>query len=135
MDAVINEQDTYIDIVAGGIYEGQQTTRDEAVIGCQAWPLVFSEGGKAFAAERQWKGNLLQLVEWLGNYPLRFRCDPVASWKKQAARLRLKKDPNAALAHYHSFMTETVNLREAIEEATRQVEAEINAAIDRARGR
>ena len=136
MDEIIDAQDTYIDIVAGGAYKGQQTTRDEAVVGCQTWPLAFSEEGKAFAAKHQWKGNLLQLVEWLGNnYPLRFRGDPIASWKKQAAKLRSQKNPHAALAHYHSFMTETANLREAIEEATSQVEAEIDAAIDGARRR
>jgi hypothetical protein len=136
MDEVIEEHDTYIDIVTGGVYKGQQTTRDEAVICCQAWPLAFSEEGKAFAAKHRWTGNALQLVEWLGkNYPLRFRADPIASWEKQAARLRSQKNPHAALAHYHSFMTETATLREAIGEATSQVEAEIDAAIDRRRGK
>ena len=119
MDEIIEEQDTYIDIVAGGAYKGQQTTRDEAVIGCQTWPLAFSEEGKAFAAKHQRKGSPFQLVEWLSdNYPLKFRGDPIASWRKQAARLRSQKNPNAALTHYHSFMTETADLREAIGEAT-----------------
>jgi hypothetical protein len=136
MDEVIDEQDTYIGVVAGGVYKGQQTTRDEAVISCQTWPLAFSEAGKTFATKHHWKGNRLQLVEWLSNnYPLGFRADPVASWEKQAAKLRSQKNPHAALAHYHSFMTETANLREAIEQATSQVEAEIDAAINRRRGK
>ena len=32
MDEVIDHQDTCIDIIAGGAYQGQQTTRDKAVI-------------------------------------------------------------------------------------------------------
>jgi hypothetical protein len=136
MEGVIDNQDTCIDIVADGVYAGQQTTRDKAVIDCQAWPLAFSEKGKAFAEQRGWEGNVLQFVEWLGdNYPLRFKGDPTGSWRKQLDTLRARKNPHAALNHYHSFMMETADLREAVEEAAMQVEAEIDAAIDRARGR
>jgi hypothetical protein len=136
MEQVVDYQDTCIDIVAGGVYQGQQTTRDKAVIDCQVWRVAFSDESKAFAEQRGWKGNLLQLVEWLGdNYPLRFKGDPVGSWRKQVANLRTQKNPHAALNHYHSFITETSDLREAVEEAAAQVEAEIDAAIDRARDR
>jgi hypothetical protein len=136
MDEVIEDQDTCIDIVARGVYEGQERTRDHAVIDCQAWPLAFSAKGRAFAAGRGWTGSVLELVQWLAdNHPLRFRRDPVPSWRKQAAKLRGTKNPHAALAHYQSFMTETSDLREALDEAARQAEAEIDAAIDRARGK
>ena len=136
MDEVVQNQDTCIDIVAGGVYKGQQTTRDKAVIDSQTWPLAFSEEGKSFSVKHGWTGNVLALVEWLAaNYPLSFHGDPVPSWQKQAAKLRAQKNPHAALAHYHSFMIETASLREAILESAGQVEAEIDAAIDRARGK
>jgi hypothetical protein len=136
MDTIIEEQDTCIDIVARGVYEGQQATRDEAVIGCQTWPLAFSEQGRAFAAKHGWSGNLLQLIDWLGkNYPIRFKADPVASWQKQAAKLRARKNPHAALAHYSSFITETADLRGAIEGSAAQAEAEVDQSVDEHRGR
>jgi hypothetical protein len=136
MDEVINDQDNCIDIVAGGVYQGQQTTRDKAVIDSQAWPLAFSEEGKAFVAKHGWTGSVLDAVQWLAdNYPLRFRGDPIPSWQRQATKLRAGKNPHAALAHYHSFMSETASLRESLVEAAGQVESEIDAAIDRARGR
>ncbi|SNT53121.1 hypothetical protein SAMN05216374_4623 [Tardiphaga sp. OK246] len=58
-DEVVSDQDTRIDIVAQGVYEGQQTTRSQAVVGSQAWPLAFSEDGKAFARKHGWTGNML----------------------------------------------------------------------------
>jgi hypothetical protein len=136
MDEVIEDQDTCIGIVAAGVYEGQQRTRDQAVADCQAWPLAFSEKGRAFAADRGWTGSVLELVQWLAdNHPLRFRRDPVPSWRKQAAKLRATKNPHAALGHYQSFMTETSDLREAVTESAGHAEAEIDAAINRARGK
>jgi hypothetical protein len=136
MEEIITNQDTCIDIVARGIYEGQQTTRDKAVIDSQAWPLAFTSEGKAFAAKRGWSGNILQSVDWLAdNYPFRFRRDPISSWERQLKKLRSQKNPHTVLLHYHSFMTETANLRDTIEHAAGQVEAEIDSAIDRARGK
>jgi hypothetical protein len=135
-DGVIDDQNTCIDIIANGVYVGQQTTRDRAVIESQAWQLAFSDDGKMFATKQGWSGNLLQLVEWLGQtYPLTFRGDPIPSWQKRAARLRAQKNPHAALRYYHFFMSETADLREALMEAAHAAEAEIEAAIDRARGK
>jgi hypothetical protein len=136
MDEVIYDQNVCIDIVAQGVYKGQQKTRDQAVIDSQAWPLAFSEEGKAFARDRGWTGSVFHLVEWLSEeYPLRFKRDPISSWEKQAAKLRAQKNPHAALAHYHSFMSETATLREALMESASAAEAEIDAAVDRARGK
>ncbi len=136
MDEVVYNQDVCIDIVANGVYEGQQTTRDKAVIDSQAWPLVFSEEGKSFAAKHGWTGSVFDCVNWLAeNYPLKFRKDPIPSWQKQAKKLRAAKNPHAALAYYHSFMMQTARLREVLEESAGRAEAEIDAAIDRARGK
>jgi hypothetical protein len=136
MDDVIEQQNIGIGIIAGGVYEGQQTTRDVAVLDTQAWRLAFSKEGKAFAAERGWDGNMLQFIEWLRtNYPHKFRSDPIDSWKAQARRLRAGKNPHAALSTYQSFMASTLDLREAIDESAAAAEREIDMLIDRARGK
>jgi hypothetical protein len=135
VDEVVEEQDTYIGIIAEGVYAHQRTTRDKAVIGCQTWPLAFSEEGKAFALKHQFTGNTLEFIEWLGtHYPLKFRGDPIPRWQKRATKLRSEKNPHTALRHYKTFMSETDDIRQAITESTAACEAEIDAAIDRARG-
>jgi hypothetical protein len=76
-----------------------------------------------------------EFVEWLGTrYPLKYRSDPIARWQKQAAKLRAEKNVNTALRRYHTFMTETASIRDAIRESAAACEAEIDAAIERARG-
>jgi hypothetical protein len=136
MDEIIQQQNVCIDIVADGVYAGQQMTRDEAVVSTQAWRLAFSDEGKAFAMNQSWSGNWLQLVEWLGkNYPHKFRSDPIRAWEKRAVRLRANKSPHAALSNYQSFMASTAGIREALEESAAAAEREIDAAIDRARGK
>jgi hypothetical protein len=136
MDEIICQQNVCIDIVAEGVYQGQQTTRDEAVVSTQAWRLAFSEEGRAFAREQGSSGNWLQLVEWLGkNYALKFRSDPIPSREMQAVRLRANKNPHATLSNYQSFVASTADIREALEESAASAEREIDAAIDRARGK
>jgi len=136
LDALIAQQDTCIDIIADGVYQDQKTTRDKAVIETQVWQLAFSQQGRDFALSRGWNGNLLQMVEWLAaNYPITFGSDPIPSWTMQAARLRSEKNPHKALSTYQSFLTSTEQLREAIEQAAAAAEAEIEAAIERMRGK
>jgi hypothetical protein len=135
LDRVVDEQNTWLDLVAGGVYESQQTSRDEAVVQCQAWPLAFSDDGKAFAAQHNWTGSAFDLVDYLAaNYPFKFRNDPIPSWERQAQTLRAKRSGHAALMHYNSFMLETVAFRDSLEEAASVVDAEIDRAIERARG-
>ncbi len=136
LDEVIEQQNVYIGIVAKGVYADQERTRDQAVVETQAWALAFSEEGNAFARERGFSGSMIQLIEWLGrHYPIKVRRDPVGSWRKQADTLRFGKSAHRALAHYHSFMMETAAFREMIEEAAGAAEREIDAAIDRLRGK
>jgi len=136
MDQIVSQQDTCIDIVADGVYKGQRTTRDGAVLDTQAWRLAFSKEGKEFAFNSGWTGNTLQLVEWLKtNFAHKFRADPIPSWKAQAARLRAKKNPHIALSNYQSFMASTADIRESIEESAAAAEREIEMLIDRARGK
>lgn len=133
---IIEHVDTCIQIVADGVYQGQQQTRDEAIRSTQAWDLAFSAEGQTFARDRGFEGNPLQIVDILGEkYPLRYRRDPIPSWKAQAKKLRAKADAGAALNHYHSFVTQTGPLRAALEQSAAAAEAEIDAAIDRMRGK
>lgn len=136
LDRIIEGMDICIGIVADGVYEGQQTTRDEAILGTQAWDLAFDDDGKAFAAEKGFKGNPLQFVDFLvENYPFRFRRDPIPSWQTQAKKLRANADAHIALDHYQSFVKQTGPLRAALEQSAAAAEAEIEAAIDRMRGK
>ncbi|GJD70207.1 hypothetical protein MMMDOFMJ_3149 [Methylobacterium gnaphalii] len=136
IESIIEEQDTYIDIIARGVYVGQEKTRDEAIIDCQSWSIAFSDEGKAFLTNNDWSGSVLSAVQFITkNYELKYRSDPIPSWERQVARLRAQKDPHAALMHYHSFVTETADLREWVSESAGQAEAEIDAAIDRMRGK
>lgn len=136
LDQLIEEQDTCISIVADGVYEKQRMTRDRAVVELQAWRLALSEEGLAFARERGFQGNLLQLASWLADhYSFRIKRDPIASWRKRAARLRAGGDPYRAFATYNSFMAETAEIREQLSSAASQVEEEIDRLVDQARGK
>lgn len=136
LDRIVKYQDIFIDIIARGVYVGQQTTRDGAVRDTQAWKLAFTEEGRTFAFSNGFQGNLPGLIDFLASkYPLQFRSDPIPSWKKQAATMRGNKNPHSALAKYHSFMISTADIREALEDSAGAAEAEIEAASDRARGK
>lgn len=136
MEQVVNDADISLGIVAEGIYDGHQQTRDEAIVECQAWPLALTKEGQNFAKQNGWQdGNFSQLVEWLAqNYPLKVKADPVSSWKRQVKRLRSNGNPHTALANYHSFMTVTSHVREMLFESASQVDAEIDRLIDERRG-
>jgi hypothetical protein len=134
LDQVIEQQNVCIDIIARGVYEGQQTTRDGAVRDTQVWKIAFTEEGRAFALSHGFKGSIRDLIEFLSaNYSVQFRSDPIPSWNKQAATMRANRNPHAAMAKYHSFMISTANVREALEESAGAAEAEIEAAVDRMR--
>jgi hypothetical protein len=137
MERVVNDMDTCIGIIADGVYDGQKTTRDAAIVDCQAWRLAFTDEGREFASNNGWPGgNVLALVEWLAKtYKFKTSRDPIASWTTQVARLRANKSPHTALANYQSFMDVTATIREVIVDAAMQVEAEIDRLIDERRGK
>jgi hypothetical protein len=134
MAVVIEDLDTGIDTIAKGVYK--ETTRDQAIIDCQTWPLAFSKEGKAFSQANGWKGgNHFAYIDWLAkNYPLQYKGDPIPAWRRRTERLRGEKNPHLALKMYRSFMDDTATLREHIDDAWRQVDQEIDMAIERARG-
>jgi len=136
MDDIIAENDICLEIVAGGVYDGQQRTRDQATVECQTWPLSFGREGRDFAKANGFSGrSFRELLDWLGaNYPLRFKKDPVPGWQKQAARLRSKGNPHTALENYAAFMEHTAQIREAFSESAATAEREIDRLIDERRG-
>lgn len=102
LDQVIEYQDIFIDIIARGVYVGQQTTRDGAVRDTQAWKLAFTGEGRTFAFSYGFQGSLPNLIEFLvKKYPLQFRSDPIPSWQKQAATMRANKNP---MEHYPNII-------------------------------
>ncbi|MCS4092630.1 hypothetical protein [Rhizobium sp. BK176] len=136
MEEVIRDCDTSLDTIADGIYDNQRMTRDEAAVECQAWPLAFTPEARAFAKKKGWHGKTtFEFVEWLRqNYPLKFKKDPIPSWRRQAKRLRSNGNPHKALETYQSFMTVTLPMRDALWEASMQIEAEIDRLIDARHG-
>lgn len=136
LDQIVEYMDTCIQIVANGVYVGQQISRDQAVLSTQAWDLAFDEKGKAFAAQNSFKGNMLELTDFLSEkYPFRYRRDPIAGWQAQANKLRAKGNGHMALDHYQSFVEQTGPLRAALEQSAGAAEAEIEAVSHRMRGK
>ena len=135
-DRIVEHMDTCVQIVADGVYEGQQTTRDRAVVNTQAWDIAFDDAGKAFLVKSEFKGSVFDAITFLGeNYPFKYKRDPIAGWQSQAEKLRARSDPHQALEHYQSFIKETGSFRSAVEQSAAAAEAEIDAAIDRMRGK
>lgn len=130
MDEVIDAQDRFIEYIAKNA--PHRSTRDEVVVTSQSWPLVFSEKGRAFARENGFAGG--HIVEWLGqNYPFKFRIDPIAAWRKRSDRLRREANPHRSLKMYRTFMDETTEFRECIEESTSAVDRHVEGQIERMR--
>lgn len=135
MDQVIEYMDTCIQIVADGVYQGQQTTRDQAILDTQAWDLAFSDEGKAFVAELGFEGHPVRSVDLIiEKYRFPVRRDPIPSWHERSKKLRAIIDPHLALESYQSFVTQTGPLRAALEQSASAAEAEIERAVDEMRG-
>lgn len=60
MEHIISGSDTHLDIVAEGVYAGQQKTRDQATLDCQTWPLAFSIEGREFAKANGFRASRCQ---------------------------------------------------------------------------
>jgi len=138
IDSIIEENDTYLDVVSTGVYPaGQGLTRDQATIECQAWRLAFSEEGHKFARGNGFSGRSIHdLVTWIGEkFPLRFKKDPIPGWRNQVKRMRSKGNPHVALANYVDFMKYTAQFREDLAESCAAAEAEIDRQIDAMRGK
>lgn len=136
LDQITEDTDACLQIVSDGVYEGQQISRDEAVLSTQAWDMAFNDEGRAFAREKGFEGNPFQIVDFLmREFPFRFRNDPIPGWQAQSKKLRSNADPHAALEHYQSFVMQTGPLRAALERSAAAAEATIDAEIGRMRGK
>lgn len=135
-ERIVEGSDTDLQTCADGVYEGQAVSRDVAVLQIQAWDIAFENVGREFLAERAFEGSVLAGIDVLqADYPFRVRRDPIPAWRAYTKRLRLVGNPHAALGAYHSFVETTGALRAAIEQSAAAAEAEIDAAIDRMRGK
>jgi len=135
-ERIVEGTDADLQTCADGVYEGQAVSRDVAVLQTQAWDIAFDDVGLSFLNERGFNGSVLAGVEELqANYPFRFRRDPIPAWRASAQRLRKLGGPHAALDTYHSFIEQTGILRAAIEQSAAAAEAEMDAAMDRMRGK
>jgi hypothetical protein len=137
MERVIDETDGYIEYLKGGYPSGKQPTRKEILIECQAWPITFSEDGKAFIRSNPPPEKTVHgIVQWIGaQYPRIVRTDPVPSWRDRLAAVRRERDAHSALKRYQSFMDQTSSLREWIGEATAALDARVEEEIERMRGK
>lgn len=136
VERIADYMDTCLQIVADGVYVGQQVSRDQAIRDTQAWDIAFEDAGKAFLRSREFKGSVLAAVNLIAaEYPFKIRRDPVPGWQEKAKKLRRGSNPHVTLDHYQAFITQTASLRAAIEQSAGAAEAEIEAASDRMRGR
>jgi hypothetical protein len=111
VDDVIKLQDTAIHMIATA--GPRKHSRDEAVVETFAWSVAFTEEGKKFALEREFKGSMADYIEWLGkNYPLPLKKDPIPVWKARAAGIRAESNPHKALKKYRDFMKQTSDAHE-----------------------
>ena len=119
---VVDRTDRFIEILAT---EGRQVvSRDEVVRSTQAYMIAFTEEGKAFA-----RGHLPQPLGWPAyldwferTYRLPVPRDPVRGWRSRQRRLSVERNPHAALKRYRTFMTETEQFRDWIDEHLRALE-------------
>jgi len=133
---IIDDTDTCLQIIADGVYEGQKVSRDQAILQTQAWDVAFDDAGKAFLRDRGFKGNMLDAINALeADYPFRIRKDPIPSWQAMVEKMGRLDDGHAALDRYYVFAQQTAPLRAAIEQSAAAAEAEIEAAVDRMRGK
>ncbi|TPJ41052.1 hypothetical protein [Mesorhizobium sp. B2-7-1] len=136
MDRVITEKDDFIKYLQGGYPRDERPTREQIVIDCQAWPVTFSDAGKAFLRSNPPPGKSVHgYVQWIGeHYPFQYRNDPIPSWRKRLLGVRGEKNPHRALRKYQMFMDETSAVRGWIDEATSALDARVEEEIERMRG-
>jgi hypothetical protein len=135
-ERIVDHTDTCLQIIADGVYEGQKLSRDQAILQTQAWDVAFDDAGKTFLRERGFKGSMMDAIKTLeADYPFRFRKDPIPGWQSLAKKLGTLDDGNVALDRYHTFVKQTGALRGALDQGAAAAEAEIEAAMDRMRGR
>ena len=134
--SIVDDTDTCLQIIADGVYEGQKVSLDQAILQTQAWDVAFDDEGKAFLRGRGFKGNMLEAIKALeADYPFKVRKDPIPSWRALAGKMARLDDGNVALDRYYTFVKQTAPLRAAIEQSAAAAEAEIDAAVDRMRGK
>ncbi len=131
---IVEMTDTDLDIVSNDA--PQKSTRDDAIVSCQAWAVAFSEKGREIATERgAGELSVWKYVDWFkSNYEFAFRSDPIPGWRKRAEDLRHADSPHKALKVYFDFLEQTEEVRQALRENAMAVERHIDDQIERMRG-
>jgi hypothetical protein len=132
--ALVDETDRLIEYLSNGLPESP--SRDKIVIDAQAWSIAFTEEGNEYARKHGANDKTVgSYVEWIAsNYPLDFKRDPIASWRKRLESLRAESNPHAALKKYHELIRQSENLREEIDQTAAAFDQEIERQMDAARG-
>jgi hypothetical protein len=135
MAEVVEEQDAALDFLANDA--PNPSTRREAVVELQAWALAFGEAGRTFLNRlpNPPKSVFAQVAAIGDGYPGLVRSDPIPSWRRRAAGLARETNPHRALQLYRAFMDQTLDLRRAIDESARALDAHIQNEVDRMRGK
>lgn len=139
LDEIIEMFDYFVQMAADGPYNDTKVSRDQAIVGAQAWRAIFSDEGRAFIKTHVRPpnvNNVADLEGWMvDHFPMKVRADPVASWENRAKKIRSGRNPHSALSSYLNFMKETEALRGIMQDNAGQVEAEIERIIDERRRR
>ncbi|MEJ0098498.1 MAG: hypothetical protein WDO12_01620 [Pseudomonadota bacterium] len=131
MEEVIEETDRLIDYVVGGAPDG--STRLDVVLDSQAWGIAFTDKGRNFAAKNGCTiGTVGGYVDWLkANYPWTIRTDPIPSWRGRLSSLKSETDDHKALRRYTEFMSQTEELREAIDRTAEALDQHVESQMGR----
>lgn len=112
-------------------------SRQDVVLESQAWHVAFTAQGRAFFQERRPPVKTLDdIVKFIiNNYPFVVRTDPVQLWLKRAESIGKEKDPHKCLEKYQQLVDQMADVQLAVESATETLHGEIQAQMDRMRGK
>lgn len=136
LDSVIEAANASISFISGS--SDAPGRRDWAVIFTQAF--VFAQDDNANEKAQAMGFDPLknkQLLDWLiddyRNWP--FLRDPVPNWRNRLKSLRSEKSANKAIKKYCDFMSQTYDIRQALEDVESQVDGYIDLQAEILRGK
>jgi hypothetical protein len=132
MEEVIDEADRLITYLAKGSAQGG-VSRDQIIRDSQAWSIAFTDKGREYSTKN---GGTVETVgsyvDWLrDNYPWSIRTDPITSWRGRSSSLKSETDNRKALRRYTEFMSQTEELRHAIDQSAGALDRHIEMQMGR----
>jgi hypothetical protein len=135
IELMVEEADHNIQFLADdGLGE---KSREAALIYVQLWDFAWTPKAKEFAKANGCAAKTeLDYLEWLKrHYDWKYRKDPIPSWEKRLATLRIEKDPHRSLLLYKNFADQTEDIRRFLRAAAASLANYIQTEIGRARGK